>query len=54
MIPLPDKKYPLISPPPPCSYQNPSTTPAAPNHYDTMNIEDIKRMGVGAAGGGYC
>ena len=30
------------------------TRAAASKHYDTMTIEDIKRMGVGAAGGGYC
>lgn len=54
MIPLPDKKYSIIYADPPWSYQNRSTRAAASKHYDTMTIEDIKRMGVGAAGGGCC
>lgn len=54
MIPLPDKKYSIIYADPPWSYQNRCTRAAASKHYDTMTIEDIKRMGVGAAGGGYC
>ena len=52
MIPLPDKKYSIIYADPPWSYQNRGTRAAASKHYDTMTIEDIKRMGVGAAGGG--
>ena len=52
MIPLPDKKYSIIYADPPWSYQNRSTRAAASKHYDTMTIEDIKRMGVGTAGGG--
>ena len=51
MIPLPDKKYSIIYVDPPWSYQNRGTRAAASKHYDTMTIEDIKRMGVGAAGG---
>ena len=51
MIPLPDKKYSIIYADPPWSYQNRGTRAAASKHYDTMTIEDIKRMGVGAAGG---
>lgn len=54
MIPLPDKKYSIIYADPPWSYQNRGTRAAASKHYDTMTIEDIKRMGVGATGGGYC
>lgn len=54
MIPLPDKKYSIIYADPPWNYQNRGTRAAASKHYDTMTIEDIKRMGVGAAGGGYC
>lgn len=50
MIPLPDKKYSIIYADPPWSYQNRGTRAAASKHYDTMTIEDIKRMGVGAAG----
>ena len=52
MIPLPDKKYSIIYADPPWSYQNRGTRAAASKHYDTMTIEDIKRMDVGAAGGG--
>jgi N6-adenosine-specific RNA methylase IME4 len=52
MIPLPDKKYSIIYADPPWSYQNRGTRAAASKHYDTMTIEDIKRMGVGASGGG--
>lgn len=51
MIPLPDKKYSIIYADPPWSYQNRGTRAAASKHYDTMTIEDIKRMGVGAEGG---
>ena len=51
MIPLPDKKYSIIYADPPWSYQNRGTRAAASKHYDTMTIEDIKRMGVVAAGG---
>ena len=51
MIPLPDKKYSIIYADPPWSYQNRGTRAAASKHYDTMTIEDIKRMGVGASGG---
>lgn len=54
MTPLPDKKYSIIYADPPWSYQNRGTRAAASKHYDTRTIEDIKRMGVGAAGGGYC
>ena len=50
MIPLPNKKYSIIYADPPWSYQNRGTRAAASKHYDTMTIEDIKRMGVGAAG----
>lgn len=52
MIPFPDKKYSIIYADPPWSYQNRGTRAAASKHYDTMTIEDIKRMGVGAARGG--
>lgn len=51
MTPLPDKKYSIIYADPPWSYQNRGTRAAASKHYDTMTIEDIKRMDVGAAGG---
>lgn len=51
MIPLPDKRYSIIYADPPWSYQNRGTRAAASKHYDTMTIEDIKRMGVGDAGG---
>lgn len=52
MIPLPDKRYSIIYADPPWSYQNRGTRAAASKHYDTMTIEDIKRMDVGDAGGG--
>lgn len=52
MIPLPDKKYSIIYADPPWSYQNRGTRAAASKHYDTMTIEELKKMGVGAAGGG--
>lgn len=52
MIPLPDKKYSIIYADPPWGYQNRGTRAAASKHYDVMAVEDIKRMGVGAAGGG--
>lgn len=51
MIPLPDKKYSIIYADPPWSYQNRGTRAAASKHYDTMTIEELKKMGVGAAGG---
>lgn len=51
MIPLPDKKYSIIYADPPWGYQNRGTRAAANKHYDVMTVEDIKRMGVGAAGG---
>ena len=41
------KKYSIIYADPPWSYQNRGTRAAASKHYDTMTIEDIKRMGVG-------
>lgn len=44
MIPLPDKKYSIIYADPPWSYQNRGTRAAASKHYDTMTIEDIKRI----------
>ena len=50
MIPLPDKKYSIIYADPPWSYQNRGTRAAASKHYDTMTIEDIKRMGECIAG----
>lgn len=52
MIPLPDKKYSIIYADPPWGYQNRGTRAAANKHYDVVTVEDIKRMGVGAAGGG--
>lgn len=51
MIPLPDKKYSIIYADPLWGYQNKGTRAAANKHYDVMTVEDIKRMGVGAAGG---
>ena len=51
MIPLPDKKYSIIYADPPWGYQNRGTRAAANKHYDVMTVEDIKRMGIGAAGG---
>ena len=51
MIPLPDKKYSIIYADPPWGYHNRGTRAAANKHYDVMTVEDIKRMGVGAAGG---
>lgn len=51
MIPLPDKKYSIIYADPPWGYQNRGTRAAANKHYDVMTVEDIKHMGVGAAGG---
>ena len=51
MIPFPDKKYSIIYADPPWGYQNRGTRAAANKHYDVMTVEDIKRMGVGAAGG---
>lgn len=52
MIPLPEKKYSIIYADPPWGYQNRGTRAAASKHYETMTLEDIKKMGVGAAGGG--
>lgn len=51
MIPLPDKKYSIIYADPPWSYQNRGTRAAASKHYGTMTVEEIKKMGVGDAGG---
>lgn len=51
MIPLLDKKYSIIYADPPWNYRNRGTRAAAVKHYDTMSVEDIKRMGVGVAGG---
>lgn len=52
MIPLPDKKYSIIYADPPWSYQNRGTRAAASKHYGTMTVDQLKKMGVGAAGGG--
>lgn len=52
MIPLPDKKYSIIYADPPWSYQNRGTRAAASKHYGTMTVEELKKMDVGAAGGG--
>lgn len=52
MIPLPDKKYSIIYADPPWGYQNKGTRAAASKHYGVMTVDDIKKMGVGAAGGG--
>ena len=49
---LPNKKYGIIYADPPWSYQNRGTRAAAAKHYDTMTIEDIKKMPVNVAGGG--
>lgn len=51
MIPLPDKKTASSTQIPRGGYQNRGTRAAANKHYDVMTVEDIKRMGVGAAGG---
>lgn len=51
MIPLPEKKYDIIYADPPWSYNNRGTRAAASKHYDTMTIEDIKKMPVNLAGG---
>ena len=48
---LPDKKYGIIYADPPWSYKNRGTRAAAEKHYDTMTIEDIKKMPVNVAGG---
>ena len=52
MIPFPDKKYDIIYADPPWSYQNRGTRAAASKHYGTMTVDQLKKMGVGAAGGG--
>ena len=52
MIPLPDKKYSIIYADPPWGYQNRGTRAAASKHYGTMTVEELKKMDVGAAGGG--
>ena len=52
MIPLPDKKYSIIYADPPWSYQNRGTRAAASKPYGTMTVDQLKKMGVGAAGGG--
>lgn len=52
MIPLPDKKYSIIYADPPWSYQNRGTRAADSKHYGTMTVDQLKKMGVGAAGGG--
>lgn len=51
MIPLPNKKYSIIYADPPWGYQNRGTRAAAAKHYGTMTVEELKKMGVGAAGG---
>lgn len=53
MIPFPDKKYSIIYADPPWGYQNRGTRAAANKHYGTMTLDEIKKMGVGVAGG-YC
>ena len=53
MIPLPDKKYSIIYADPPWSYHNRGTRADASKHYGTMTVEEIQKLGVGAAGG-YC
>lgn len=54
MLPFPDKKYGIIYADPPWSYSNKGTRAAADRHYGTMTIEEIKKMPVNIAGGGYC
>ena len=54
MIPLPDKKYSIIYAAPPRSHPPRRPRSAASKPYATMPIVVLLRMGVGAAGGGYC
>ena len=54
MIPLPDKKYSIISADPPWSYPTRGPRAAAPQPPGTLTVDQLKKMGVGAAGGGYC
>ena len=50
MIPLPDKKYSILSAAPPRASETRGTRAAASKHYGTMTVDQLKKMGVGAAG----
>ena len=43
---LPNKTYSIIYADPPWSYKNRGTRAAASKHYDTMTLEDMKRMPI--------
>ena len=54
MIPFPDKKYDIIYADPPWSYSDKGCNGNAAEHYPTMTVDEICKMPVNVAGGGYC
>lgn len=52
MIPFPDKKYQIIYADPPWSYNDAGCSGAAAAQYQTMTIEELKKLPVNLAGGG--
>ena len=53
MIPFPDKKYDIIYADPPWSYSDKGCNGNAAEHYPTMTVDEICKLPVNVAGGGY-
>lgn len=54
MIEFPDKKYQIIYADPPWQYNDKGCEGSAENHYQTMNLEDIKKLPVKDISGTDC
>lgn len=54
MIPFPNKKYDIIYADPPWRYSDKGCSGSAEKHYPTMTVEEICKLPVNVAGGGYC
>lgn len=53
MIPFPNKKYSIIYADPPWAYSDSGCAGAAAAQYNTMTIDELKKLPVNPAGGGY-
>lgn len=53
VIPFPNKKYNIIYADPPWSYSDSGCAGAAAAQYSTMKIDELKKLPVNPAGGGY-
>lgn len=53
MIPFPNKKYNIIYADPPWPYSDSGCAGAAAAQYSTMKIDELKKLPVNPAGGGY-